>query len=101
MSAPLLVEFFLALPEEAVRETPGLPVQRPYEETEETPRKPAAGGKARRRAAIHVFCKKVQERYTEGTLLRLLQIGDVVTRRAVAFALGLFGSPAVSEALAV
>src|SRR3954468_13339931 len=99
MGTPLLVEFFSALPEDAVQEAPDLPVSRSADR-DSSARKPATGGKARRRAAVHVFCKQVQERYTEGTLLRLLQIGDVATRRAAAFALGQLGTMAVNEALA-
>jgi tetratricopeptide (TPR) repeat protein len=100
MGAPLLVEFFHSLPEEAIRETPDLPSSRQEGALESAPRKPATGGKARRRAAIHVFCKQVQDRYNEGTLLRVLTAGDVDTRRAAVFALGLLGSQAVNEALA-
>jgi tetratricopeptide (TPR) repeat protein len=101
MSAPLLAEFFLSLPEEAIRDVPGLPIQRQYEDGDESTRRPAAGGMAKRRAAVHVFCKRVSERYTEGTLLRVLQTGNILSRRAAAFALGLLGSPAVNESLAV
>lgn len=101
MGAPLLVEFFTSLPEDAINETPDLPVSRLVErEQENSARKPATGGKARRRAAVHVFCKQVQERYSEGTLLRLLQMGDVAARRAAIYALGLLGSAGVGEALA-
>jgi tetratricopeptide (TPR) repeat protein len=100
MSTPLLVEFFLALPEEAIRDVPGRPIQRQFEEGDGATRRPAAGGTAKRRAAVHVFCKRVQERYTEGTLLRLLQASDVASRRAAVYALGLLGSPAVNESLA-
>jgi tetratricopeptide (TPR) repeat protein len=99
MGTPLLVEFFSALPEDAVQEAPDLPASRSADRDGQA-RKPATGGKARRRAAIHVFCKQVQERYTEGTLLRLLQVGDVSARRASVFALGLLGSMASNEALA-
>src|SRR5205807_5387007 len=42
-----------------------------------------------------------QERYSEGTLLRLLQVGDVLGRRAAVYSLGLMGSPGVNEPLAV
>jgi tetratricopeptide (TPR) repeat protein len=98
MGAPLLVEFFLALPEDAVLEAPDLPLSRSAEQ-EDPPRRPVVGGKARRRAAVHVFCKQVQERYTEGTLLRLLHTGDAPARRAAAYTLGLLGSQAVCEAL--
>jgi tetratricopeptide (TPR) repeat protein len=99
MGTPLLVEFFSALPEDAVQEAPDLPASRSGDR-EGPARKPAAGGKARRRAAVHVFCKQVQERYTEGTLFRLLQMGDAAARRACAFALGLLGTMAANEALA-
>jgi len=100
MGAPLLVEFFTALPDDAVQEAPDLPLSR-SPEPDEPVRKPAVGGKARRRAAVHIFCKQVQERYTEGTLLRLLQMGDVASRRAAVYALGMLGSMAVNEPLAV
>jgi len=99
MGTPLLVEFFSALPEDAVQEAPDLPVSRSADR-DGTARRPVTGGKARRRAAVHVFCKQVQERYTEGTLLRLLQMGDVTARRAAVFALGLLGTMAVNELLA-
>jgi tetratricopeptide (TPR) repeat protein len=101
MTAPLLVEFFLLLPEEAVREIPGLPAPRQYEDSDASTRRPASGGMAKRRAAVHVFRERVSERYSEGTLLRLLQAGDVLSRRAAVYALGLLGSPRVNEPLAV
>jgi tetratricopeptide (TPR) repeat protein len=103
MSTPLLVEFFTALPEDARRGLSEPPISRPETDTEARPsaKSKSSGGKARRRAAIHIFSKQVQERYTEGTLLRLLQSSDVTCRRAAAFALGLLGSPAVNDALAV
>src|SRR5581483_3333694 len=101
MSAPLLVEFFTALPEDALRGGLDWPVSPlPGESAGRPPARAATGGKAKRRAAIHVFCKNVQERYTEGTLLRLLNAEEPVSRRASVFALGLVGSPAVNEALA-
>src|SRR3954467_3733175 len=100
MGTPLLVEYFSALPEDAVQEAPDLPASRSADRDGHA-RKPATGGKARRRAAVHVFCKQVQERYTEGTLLRLLQTGDAASRRACLFALGMLGTMAVNEALAV
>jgi tetratricopeptide (TPR) repeat protein len=101
MSAPLLAEFFLELPEEAIRDVPGLPTRRQYEDSDEPARRPASGGMAKRRAAVHIFCKRVRERYTEGTLVRLLQGDGVLGRRAAAFSLGLLGSPAVNESLAL
>jgi len=100
MSTPLLVEFFSALPEDAVLEAPDLPVSRSGDR-DGVARKPATGGKARRRAAIHVFCKQVSDRYSEGTLLRLLQMGDAAARRAAVFALGQLGTMAANDALAV
>ncbi|MFO0845554.1 MAG: HEAT repeat domain-containing protein [Gemmataceae bacterium] len=100
MSAPLLVEFFTALPEDARQG--GLDRPTTVSIDEPSPGGPPArtGGKARRRAAIHVFCKQVQQRYLEGTLLRLLESDDPVARRAAVFALGLLGSPAANDALA-
>src|SRR5260370_37846332 len=100
MSTPLLVEFFSALPEDAVQEAPDLPVSRSADR-EGQARKPATGGKARRRAAVHAFCKQGQERYTEGTLLRLLEMGDASSRRASTYALGLLATMRANEALAV
>lgn len=100
MGAPLLVDFFSALPEDAVQEAPDLPVSRSGER-DGSVRKPVTGGKARRRAAVHVFCKQVQSRYTQGTLLRLLHVGDTDARRAAVYALGMLGTMAVNEPLAV
>src|SRR5437660_9940844 len=99
MGTPLLVEFFSALPEDAVQEAPDLPLSRSGDR-EGPARKPAAGGKARRRAAVHVFCKQVQERYTEGTLLRVLAVTAAPARRAAVFALGLLGSFCANDVLA-
>jgi len=103
MSAPLLVEFFTALPEDALRGGFDRPPTRLVEEQEPNgPRRQhnATTGKARQRAAVHVFCKQVREKYTEATLLRLLEIGAPIVRRGAVFALGLLGSPAVNEAIA-
>jgi tetratricopeptide (TPR) repeat protein len=102
MNTPLLVEFFNALPEDALRGQGDWPFSRSEADKEagRTTKGRATGGKARRRAAIHVFRKQVQERYTEGTLLRIMQCPGVAARRAAIFALGLVGSPAVSGALA-
>lgn len=102
MSVPLLVEFYNALPEDALRgglDWPTTPTitNREVGRAREGKR---VGGKARRRAAIHVFRKQVQERYLEGTLLRLVRMGSVAGRRAAVFALGLLGSPAVNDRLA-
>jgi tetratricopeptide (TPR) repeat protein len=101
MSAPLLVEFFNALPEDALRGGLDWPVVGPLGAPGPgQAHQGKTGGKARRRAAIHVFCKQVQERYLEGTLLRLLGMDDPAARRGAVFALGLLGSPAVNAALA-
>jgi len=101
MSAALLVELFAALPEEAVHGGPDVPCYEPLGELgpESAPQQRAIGNKARRRAAVHVFRKQLQARYTEGTLLRLLHGGDDDARRAAVFALGLVGSPAANDAL--
>jgi tetratricopeptide (TPR) repeat protein len=58
---------------------------------------------ARLRAALEVFKKRVSERYSEGTLQRLLQNHDTRARRAAFLALGLQGTmqsnPAVAATL--
>lgn len=102
MSAAWLVELFAALPEEAIYGGPDVPCYEPLGELgpESAPQQRIVGNKARRRAAIHVFRKQARERYTEGTLLRLLQGGDGEARRAAAFALGLVGTQAANDALA-
>lgn len=97
MSAPLLVEFFTALPEDALQGGLDWPTTVSIDEPSPSPK---TGGKARRRAAIHVFCKQVKQRYLEGTLLRLLEADYTLARRAAVFALGLLGSPAANDALA-
>jgi tetratricopeptide (TPR) repeat protein len=48
--------------------------------------------KLTRKEAIAVFKHRVAERYTEGTLLRLLDHGDSDCRRAALLALGLLGT---------
>src|SRR5437016_12776193 len=45
----------------------------------------------RLRNALKKFKNRVQARYTEGTLLRLLHCGDHQARRAAVMALGLLG----------
>jgi hypothetical protein len=76
MSVPLLVEFFNALPEDALRGGLDWPIRLSISDREDSRAMDGkrVGGKARRRAAIHVFCKQVRERYT-GTLLRALMAG--------------------------
>src|SRR4051794_34687521 len=101
MGTPLLVEFFTALPQDALQGSLDGPLCRhvePHKTGQATEAR--SGGKARRRAAVHIFCKQVRERYTEGTLLRLLAADDVVARRAAVFALGLLGAAVVNEPLA-
>ena len=102
MSAPLLVEFFNALPEDALRGGLDWPISQPLGENApgRQPTQAKTGGKAKRRAAIHVFCKQVQERYFESTLLRLLTAEETANRQAAVYALGLVGSPAVNQSLA-
>ncbi len=57
--------------------------------------------KIRLQAANEGFKKRVQARYSEGTLLRLLQnFADSTIRRAALLALGLLGSPNVNKHLA-
>jgi tetratricopeptide (TPR) repeat protein len=55
---------------------------------------------ARMQAALGTFQKKVAERYTEGTLQRLLGCPDVQARRAAVLALGLMGTMGSNPALA-
>jgi tetratricopeptide (TPR) repeat protein len=50
--------------------------------------------------AVNAFRKQVAERYTEGTLQRLLQSEEAETRRAAVLALGLVGSLASNRVLA-
>lgn len=100
MSDPLLVEFFDVLPEDALRGGLDWPTSQSMGDKETQTTEVKVGGKARRRAAVHVFCKQVQERYTEGTLLRVLACGNAVARQAAVFALGLLGSTAANEAVA-
>jgi tetratricopeptide (TPR) repeat protein len=80
VSTPLLVEFFNHLPDRRASEG-------------------AEGGKALHKA-LATFKKRVAERYTEGTLLRLLESTDPRTRRAALLALGLVGSMDVNATLA-
>ena len=81
MSAALLVEFYQQLPE-----------RREKEGNEEW--------KRRFRAAASSFKKQVGGRYLEGTLLRLLDSSDTITRRASVLALSLLGTMVANEAVA-
>jgi len=81
VSTALLVEFYQQLPE-----------RREKEGNEEW--------KRRLRAATTAYKKQAAGRYTEGTLARLLDSTDALTRRAAVLALGLLGTMAVNEAVA-
>ena len=81
MSTALLVEFYQQLPE-----------RREKEGSEEW--------KRRLRAATSSYKKHVAKRYLEGTLVRLLDSTDVVTRRAAVLALALLGTMESNEAVA-
>lgn len=61
---------------------------------------PLAKQAARVRAAHETFRKKVAQRYTEGTLLRLVRSPGIAERRAAVLALGLTGSMSVCKPLA-
>jgi tetratricopeptide (TPR) repeat protein len=76
---PLLVEFYNELPE-------------PQEDD------PKAW-ESRLRHGLEKFKKRVEERYTEGTLHRLVHSGDPQVRRATVLALGLTGTMKTSNAL--
>jgi tetratricopeptide (TPR) repeat protein len=54
----------------------------------------------RLQTALEAFKKKVAERYTEGTLQRLLDSANPPTRRATVLVLGLLGTMASNEAVA-
>lgn len=78
MSNSLLVEFYGQIPES--RSTPK--------------------AKMTRKEAIEVFKHRVAERYTEGTLTRLLEKGDSLSRRAALLALGLLGTMDATSVIA-
>ena len=100
MNSPLLVEYFNALPNDALEGGLDWPVSQYTREKDPQATETRTTGKARRRAAIHIFCKQVRQRYTEGTLLRALHVGNATMRRAAIFALGMLGSPPVNAFLA-
>ena len=81
MSTALLVEFYQQLPE-----------RRDKEGNEEW--------KRRLRSATSTYKKHVAGRYMEGTLLRLLDSQEVLTRRAAVMALGLLGTMEANEGMA-
>ncbi len=55
---------------------------------------------ARLQSALKKFKRKVRDRYTEGTLLRLLESPDVQTRRAAVLAIGLTGTMISNQPMA-
>ena len=100
MSAPLLVEFFEALPEDALQGIEDVPADRQMMQANGAKGTRATGGKAKRRAALHLFNQKVRERYLEGTLVRLSLAECPQARRAAVFALGQVGTLEANEHLA-
>src|SRR5690348_4202024 len=56
--------------------------------------------KITRKEAVEVFKHRIAERYSEGTLLRLLENGDNLSRRAALLALGLLGTMNACAAIA-
>lgn len=81
MTIPLLVESFAKLPQPRPGDDPDLL-------------------QAGIQAAMREFRDEVREKYTEGTLQRLLADGDDLARRAAALALGFAGSMQSGPALA-
>jgi tetratricopeptide (TPR) repeat protein len=82
VSTALLVEYYQQLPE-----------RRENEGNEEWRR--------RLRAATNIFRKHVAGRYMEGTLIRLLDSTDALSRRAALLALALTGTMDSNEAVAI
>jgi tetratricopeptide (TPR) repeat protein len=81
VATALLLEYFRELPERTAGEL-SLPWQRRYQ------------------AGLEKFQQRVLERYTEGTLQRLLDAALAETRQAAIFALGLIGGMSSNQALA-
>ncbi len=80
MTLPIIVKFFRKLPK-----------ARPMDDPEMWASK--------MRTAIQEFARKVNQRYEEGTLLRLLQLNHSESKRAAILALGMNGSYAVNGLL--
>jgi tetratricopeptide (TPR) repeat protein len=80
VGAALLVEFYDELPEVGPNARPA--------------------ARNARRKALEKFHKQAAERYTEGTLLRLLQNEEARTRRAAILALGMIGTMACNRSVA-
>ena len=81
MSIPLLVEYYSEMPERRLKEDAG-------------------SWRARLQAATDSFRQRVEARYTEGTLLRLLESPSSRAREAALVALGLVGTIAGNKAVA-
>ncbi len=81
MSIPLLVEYYNEMPE-----------RRPKED--------AGSWRARLQAATDTFRQRLEARYNEGTLLRLLESPSAQARQATLMALGLVGTMAANRAVA-
>jgi tetratricopeptide (TPR) repeat protein len=90
----LLVEYFSRVPQRFVRGSGTIALGQYEAEGPESsrPSRRNAPDRTRTAAALDAFRKKVLERYTEATLVRLLLTGEVRARRAAAFTLGLLGS---------
>jgi len=73
VSSPLLIELYNKLPERHLNEPP-------------------REGKSRWQTALDKFRKRVEDRYNEGTLVRLLEIGEARCRQAALTALSLVGT---------
>ena len=81
MGAPLLVEYYQQLPRRRAKDDPDR-------------------WRKRQADAYEAFKKHAHERYTEGTLLRLLESPDADARRAALLALSLFGTMQANAAVA-
>jgi tetratricopeptide (TPR) repeat protein len=81
VSIPLLVEYYNEMPERRLKED-------------------ASSWRARLQAATDTFRQRVEGRYTEGTLVRLLDSPSIQARQAALVALGLIGSMTANRAVA-
>jgi tetratricopeptide (TPR) repeat protein len=88
----MLVDFFSRLPHRVVRGSGSMALGEYDEREAGRSSRSSVPNRLRGGAAIETFRKKVGEKYNEGTLLRLLKSGEVKTRRAAAFTLGLLGT---------
>jgi tetratricopeptide (TPR) repeat protein len=82
VSTPLLVEYYSEMPERRLKED-------------------ASSWRARLQAATDTFRQRVEARYTEGTLLRLLDSPSIQARQAALMALGLVGTMAANRAVGI